>query len=186
MNKRLIVVMLLVMLLLSACKKDKNKSEITPETTQPVGTTEAVEETHFVAENVLKEEDFENSEEIKGIQNEENSNVIEATEPVKEDAPVETVEPTEATEPAEETEPVVDTTDPTEEQEKQDVGIAVNTTDYEKYHNMSGAEQKNFVDSFSSIEAFFAWYNSAKAEYDALHPEVGVGDLEIDLGGVGG
>ena len=55
-------------------------------------------------------------------------------------------------------------------------------SDYEKYQAMSGAAQKEFMDSFGSVEAFFAWLDAAKAEHEALHPEIDVGDGNINLG----
>lgn len=81
-----------------------------------------------------------------------------------------------------------ETTPPaTDKEEEPDVTTPPTTdetvTSYEWYHAMSGAEQKAFIESFDSIEDFFAWYNSAKAEYEALHPDVEIGDGNVDLGG---
>lgn len=59
---------------------------------------------------------------------------------------------------------------------------AVPLTDYEWYHSLSGEEQEAYMDSFESVAAFFDWYNAAKAEYDALHPEIEIDDNVIDLG----
>lgn len=82
----------------------------------------------------------------------------------------------EATEPKEETEPTVG------EEEKPTEAPVVPTTEYEKYNAMSGEEQEAFIDSFESIQAFMDWYNAAKAEYDALHPGIDIGDGNIDAG----
>lgn len=60
--------------------------------------------------------------------------------------------------------------------------VSVGTTSYEWYNSLSGAEQVNFFNTFESMEAFVNWYNSAKAEHDALHPDVEVGNGSIDLG----
>lgn len=49
-------------------------------------------------------------------------------------------------------------------------------TDYEKYNAMTGAEQMEFINSFDSIEDFFAWLHKAEAEYDAAHPDIEIGD----------
>ena len=50
---------------------------------------------------------------------------------------------------------------------------------------MSGAEQQEYMMSFSSIEAFFEWFNAAKAKYDAEHPSIEIGgDGSIDLGDI--
>lgn len=59
---------------------------------------------------------------------------------------------------------------------------ASGTTEFEWYNALSGDEQMAFMESFESVPAFFDWYNAAKAEYDALHPEIEVGDDVIDLG----
>ena len=54
---------------------------------------------------------------------------------------------------------------------------------YEKYIAMSGAEQQAFFESFSDPAAFIAWYNTAKAAYDAAQKDNTItGDGNIDLG----
>lgn len=58
---------------------------------------------------------------------------------------------------------------------------------FEKYEAMSGEEQEAFFESFEDPEDFFAWYNNAKAEYDARNPNVEIdGNGSIDLGGLVG
>lgn len=89
-------------------------------------------------------------------------------------------EPTEITTPPTEPDSTEDPTTPSTDDSNSSI------TDYEAYHNMSGEEQKAFIDSFESIEAFFVWYNAAKAEYEAQNPGIDVGDGEIDLGGGNG
>jgi hypothetical protein len=46
---------------------------------------------------------------------------------------------------------------------------------------MSPAEQQAYVESFDSIDQFFDWYNTAKAEYEAANPPIDVGDGVIDM-----
>lgn len=59
-------------------------------------------------------------------------------------------------------------------------------TDYERYQNMSGEEQMEFINSFDSIEDFFAWLEQAEAEYKAKHPDIEIGDDGVvDLTGKG-
>ena len=59
-------------------------------------------------------------------------------------------------------------------------------TDYEKYNAMTGAEQMEFINSFASIEDFFAWLHKAEAEYEAAHPDIEIGDDGVvDLTGKG-
>lgn len=52
---------------------------------------------------------------------------------------------------------------------------------YLSYHNMSGAEQAAFINSFPSIEAFFDWYNAAKEAYENDMIEID-GSTPIDAG----
>ena len=47
--------------------------------------------------------------------------------------------------------------------------------DYQTFQSMTGAEQRAFQDSFESIEAFFAWYNTAKEAYEKENPSIEVG-----------
>ena len=56
-------------------------------------------------------------------------------------------------------------------------------TEYEKYMEMSGADQKVYMESFDSIEAFFNWLQNAKAEHEAANPSIEIGvDGKIDIG----
>lgn len=52
---------------------------------------------------------------------------------------------------------------------------------YEEYIAMSGAEQQKYLESFDSIEAFFAWYNAAKEKYDKENPSIEIGDGSINM-----
>lgn len=47
---------------------------------------------------------------------------------------------------------------------------------------MSAQEQNDYMNSFDSIDAFFAWYNQAKAEYEASNPPIDVDGGSFDLG----
>ena len=56
-------------------------------------------------------------------------------------------------------------------------------TDWEKFQNMTPAEQERFYASFSDPMDFFEWQIAAKAEYDAAHPSIEIGpDGSIELG----
>lgn len=85
----------------------------------------------------------------------------------------------ETTIPAEEETKPEETTTPAE---KNPDTPAKETTEYEKYLAMSGQQQKAFMESFDSIEAFFEWLNEAKAEYEAANPAIEIDDVVIDLG----
>ena len=53
---------------------------------------------------------------------------------------------------------------------------------YEEYSELSGREQREYFETFESIEDFFVWYEEAKAAYIAAHPDADLGDLDIDFG----
>lgn len=90
------------------------------------------------------------------------------------------------TQPAEETEQPDETTateQPTEPATDAPVTVL---SDYQRYHNMTGEEQQAFIDNFESIEAFFEWYNAAKAEHEKMNPSTEIGGGNIDLGDLAG
>lgn len=53
---------------------------------------------------------------------------------------------------------------------------------YEEFAELSGQEQREYFDTFASIEDFFVWYEEARAAYIAAHPDADMGDLDIDFG----
>ena len=53
---------------------------------------------------------------------------------------------------------------------------------YEEFSALSGKEQREYFDTFASVEDFFVWYEKAKDEYIAAHPDADLGDLDIDFG----
>ena len=59
-------------------------------------------------------------------------------------------------------------------------------TEYEKYMNMSEAEQQAYFNSYADPADFFAWYNKAKEKYEQSRDVIEVGpDATIDLGKLG-
>lgn len=104
-----------------------------------------------------------------------NSNKSDSS--TKETKPKET-EPEETTAPTTETKPQETKPQETKPEENEPEVVL---SDYERYMAMSGQEQMEFMESFSSVEAFFSWYNDAKAEYDAAHPDFEIGNGKIDL-----
>lgn len=58
---------------------------------------------------------------------------------------------------------------------------STNLSAYEQYENMSAAQQREFMESFDSVDAFFDWYNKAKDEHDAQHPDIEIGNGAVDL-----
>ena len=130
-----------------------------------------------IVDNDFQDSDFEDSSQIteppatdpttEPEENESSSTQPEATEQPA--AKPETTQP-EHTEP-----PAVDS-QPTEPEQQ--------ITEYEWYEALSPDEQVAYYETFESMEAFVKWYNSAKAEYDRLHPPIEGGDGEIDLGDI--
>ena len=53
---------------------------------------------------------------------------------------------------------------------------------YEEYEDMTAAQQREFMMSFADVEDFFDWYNQAKAEYEAQHPDIEIGDGKVEIG----
>ena len=102
----------------------------------------------------------------------------------------ETTEPSDATSP--ETQPTQESTSNAETQPPATTTPTESTTSereylsYEVFINLSGEEQKEYRNTFDSLSDFFAWYDAAKAEYDAENPDVEIGDGPIDLGGNNG
>lgn len=70
------------------------------------------------------------------------------------------------------------------EEKKEENATPVVPSDYEKFHDMSAAEQQAYVESFKDMDAFFDWYNQAKADYEAANPSIEVGDGKVDMGDI--
>ena len=68
---------------------------------------------------------------------------------------------------------------------EQDQGVVTVTLDYETFQAMPAAQQQQVMEGFPSIEAFFDWYEAAKAQYEADHPPIEVDGGSIDLDDLG-
>ena len=171
MNKKILIIALIALLLLTAgCRK----AEVTP--TEPsVATPTEPSETlgpgvGIVEDGVVMEEEEEPTAPAE--------TEPEATEPEseKETTP-------KATEPEKETDPTEapggSETTPAETQPSG--GNATASSAYDDYMNMSAAEQEAFIESFESLDAFMAWFNQAKAEHNANDNSIEVGSGTIDL-----
>lgn len=187
MNKKTIaliaalaVLVLVVILASTSCQKESASTNETFETAQSLETTIPETMGPGVAYNELGEPEFNTTEAQAETKAEEEDD--ETTEP--EETESDETEP-EETNPSE-TEPVEtkpeETTAPVTEPETEPQPTAKPMTDYERYLNMSGDEQTAFIESFDSVEAFFAWLNNAKAEHEAANPDIPIGDGSIDLG----
>ena len=158
-SKRLLALVLVLVQLITGCGKQNETVEPTTEvtaTTEPPVTTEAS---------------------IPGL---EDSIFDDETEPTVTETQPETTENTEPAETVKPTEPAQpDTTTPTTEPTQPSVNVQM---DYERFQNLSASEQMAVMESFGSLDLFFAWYNQIKAEYEAANPPIDVGDGNIDIG----
>ena len=181
-------VAILLVSLFAGCSRKKME-----ETTELIEATvaETTEpEIAGVAKNVLNKSDFsdfevaetivntievaENRDELT-ITNEKKPVSTEMAEKIKENETGETNSERQEAGPTEETK------SQEENDTVEEVPQSTVETDYIRYHALSGAEQKQFMDNFDSIEAFFEWYNNAKAENDTLLKEIDPENPEIDL-----
>lgn len=81
----------------------------------------------------------------------------------------------EATDPVTEPEDPTEPTTPTEPEATQPpAGTGVT---YLEYYEMSADEQQLFIDSFGSLDAFFAWHTAAKEEYESGRTPIDGGNL---------
>lgn len=184
-----IVMCVFVMLGLCACNKTADEAadvtiesttsetEVVTEATEVIiaGVVAAVEEDGILSD--IEDESIDDALTDEKIPQEtKQPNTTEPTEPEKAEA-VDNTKPTTVTEPAETTAPTV----PEETKPVVIPGATQELTEYEKYNAMSGEEQMAFMQSMG-VEKFFAWYDKAKAEYEALHPDIEIGDGIIDAG----
>lgn len=104
---------------------------------------------------------------------------IQDPEPPEDNDKPQATKPTEPSKPADPTQPTEKEPDATQSvvPAPQDPAL----TEYEKFRNMSPADQQAFMDSFPDMEDFFLWLERVKAEYDAANPPVYVGDGNINL-----
>ena len=190
MNKKyasFIAILMVTVILLSSCgKAGKQEStteatyESTVETLEPTvseGTMETLEEPYDpqVADDWQEDtNDKTKPEETKPEETKPEETKPEETKP-EETKPEETKP--EETKP-EETKP--QETKPVETQPKDPLA-----EEYAAYLRMSPAEQQAFFESFDSPDAFFNWYNTAKAAYDASEHYIDISGGNVNLGELG-
>ncbi len=176
MNKRWIATILAAVMLLTLLGCNSQKPAPTDPSYVPDGT-----DSHLPSESTGDASEPQPSEDVQP------SSEPDGTEDVPDESTSDASEPGESkpdeSEP-EESKPVESQPEDTKpnETEPGDTTSAY-AAEYERYQNMTGAEQKAFMESFDSIEAFFDWYNAAEAAYKELHPDIEVGDGSVDLGG---
>lgn len=157
-----------------------NEEEAPPET-EPVVTAEettvaTTEATIPGLEDSIFDEETE--ETTEATEKTEETEETEETAPPEQDNTKPTKPKPTETEPAE--------TDPaeTEPTEAEPTVPSVEEMDYETFQKLSPAEQQAFVESFDSIEEFFAWYNAAKEAYEKANAPIEVGGGAIDIGAI--
>lgn len=167
MNTKLVSIILVIVMLLSLCAC-KNKQEEAKNTTEEVKT-----EVTAPAETTVATEPTETLADI------DRDDVVRETEPAVNKGTIITGEDKNQEETADEEDAAQDednATTPVETVPAEEVGISIEEkTEYEKLLEMSGEEQQAFMESFESLEAFFAWLEEAKAEYEAKNPGIEIG-----------
>lgn len=53
--------------------------------------------------------------------------------------------------------------------------------DYETYKAMKPSEQREYMESFNDMDAFFEWYNTAKDKYEKENPSIEIDGGVVDL-----
>lgn len=207
MKKRIFVCLMLAALLaLSGCRKDTRETTPSEEGSLPPETTEVqsgpVQDSIFDDEgNVTGQTQpaGEENEDKDSTQPTEDKDDKDSTQPTED----KDKNPTEATRPGENPPdsdgpvdpPAPDDPDPTSPATKdpEPTGNPGNNdtvevpdpedVDYREFMDMTPAEQQAFMESFESIEAFFEWYEAAKAKYEEENPPIDVGDGNVTLPG---
>lgn len=178
MNKKVRIIALLLVLLLafSACgKKDETPAPVaTPESTL-MPTAEPTEVPGDVGTEDL--DDLEPLEESPVPASSSAKPEVYAPVPTEnEESSASTAQPEPSTPVIPEMEDV-----PAQVIEPETVGHAPNSTEYENYLNMSGAEQVAFIESFDSPADFASWFNAAQADYEAVSNPIEVTTGVIDF-----
>ena len=170
MNKKLLCLILVFALCVTLMACVKKNVEVLPDpATHP--TEEPTQEPPTEATQTLPagvatgeiELDWEEEPATEGVEEE----TQETTAPTESTKPTESTTPTEATKPQE--------TKPTTPQQ------SALAKEYTSYMDMSADQQMAYIESFDSIDAFMAWFNAAKEEYNKNDGAIEIGSGEIDL-----
>lgn len=180
MKKNFIAIIILLAIMLVGCGSNQAVVETTTAPTEEININGYSSYDPFLEEDTKETTATEATEPV--------TSETKQTEPTQ-SAPSENdnAVSTEATEPPAtegESATPIESTEPSSAGSANDV--ATGLTAYEQYNAMSAAQQEEFVNSFASITDFITWYNAAKEEYEALHPNIDVGDGNIDLGEIVG
>ena len=190
MNRKILALILAlaavaVAVVLAVAMKDEVPAGTTPETSPNAGVGETAPSVPGVADSIFdleteepttepEETDAPKPTEPANTRPEDSADPGPGLQDPDADAPVDTRPP--QTEPSS-TEP----TKPTEPAQTEPMEVPDGEIDYEAFIAMTPAQQRAYMESFESIDAFFAWYNAAKEAYEKDHPAIDVGDGVIDL-----
>ena len=170
MNKmRVFAAILALSMVFSACGAKKDDAVTQPAPTNTVADTTVPETEYEVPDvpgldrNAFSEDEFEEMQ--------------KQTEP-EETKAEDSADPEETEEAPAATENIV-----FEEGTSQESGTGAKVdTEYQRYMAMSGTDQKAFIESFESMEAFFEWLDEAKAYDESVNGAIIVEGDTIDLG----
>ena len=200
MNRKILALILAlaavaVAVVLAVAMTDEVPAGTTPETSPNAGVGETAPSVPGVADSIFDLETEEPTEpeetdapkptEPANTRPEDSADPGPGLQDPDADAPVDTrppqTEPS-STEPTKPTEPSsTEPTKPTEPAQTEPMELPDGEIDYEAFIAMTPAQQRAYMESFESIDAFFAWYNAAKEAYEKDHPAIDVGDGVIDL-----
>ena len=191
------ILIIFAMVFCSACSKDKQDGTAAPDTdakteqsegqeSEPTATTDSTEQNSGTKDKTPASSDGKNEAEVSSEPTDDGKSETADT-PSGTDT-TDTSEPDSTTTP-DTTEPTTpDTTEPDSDEpdsDEPDTSAGPPSPEectYEMYNNMTGYEQKDFLESFPSVEEFFNWYHKAKDEYDKQNPEIEIGDGPITIG----
>lgn len=196
MKKWMICLLALAVLMLAGCQKktqDPVSAEGPSESPEATVTTEEIQiQEGPVVDSIFNDDDWDQNEE----ESESADDDQDSTKPTenKNEKPTEATrpgnstgsdgvadEPEDSDRPNNPTNPPKQDTDPTE---KPSVDVPdPEDVDYRMFMDMTPAEQQAFMESFESIEAFFEWFEEAKAKYEAENPPIDVGDGNVTIPG---
>lgn len=177
MRRTLLVICFIVVMLFSACTKKVESNGMVETTEMQVTVTEAVvlEVVPGVnSENVDEENPFAEGVDVTTIEK-DNEIVEEGTilAPTVSEEYINNIDGMEDVGVIEEPKDESQIVSPEENME---------LSEYEVFQNMSGVDQKAYMESFESIEVFFEWLNKAREEYESGKSSILVGDEVIQLG----
>lgn len=190
MNKKKFVLLLVfIMIVLMGCGEKNEEEQIESVSSETEATVyETVTETIPGLEDSIFDTELQTTEpeeterEVTELDKKEESGIKQPENQATSTKPSSTSPTTPSAKDDQANEP---TTKPgTEDGETKNDSTAVQISDYEKFHDMSAAEQQAYIEACGDIDAFFEWYNNAKEEHEAANPPIEVGDGNVDMGDI--